>query len=128
VMLIVLETALAVGALYGGIALIARPEGDALGMSADLLAGTPFDDYLIPGVLLLAANAGLPLAAAWAALRRWPWAPAGHMAVGLVLIAWIIVQLALVGYATPIQPACLGLGIAILMLGWASRTRARREG
>jgi hypothetical protein len=124
IVLIVLEAALAVGGLYGGIAFIVRPNGEALGMSTDLLSHTPFDDYLVPGVLLLAANAVLPLAVAWAALRRWWWAPAGHLSVGLVLSAWIIVQLMLVGYATPIQPACLALGILILLLAWASRSRS----
>jgi hypothetical protein len=126
--LIMLEAVLAAGALYGGFAFLARPGGEALGMSTALLVGTPFDDYLVPGVLLLAANAVLPMAVIWASVRRLPWAPAGHVVVGLVLIGWIVVQLLLVGYATPIQPACLALGIVILLVGWASRPRPHRDG
>ena len=43
---------LSVGALAGGGALVAAPDGSALRVPVALLAGTPFPDYLVPGVLL----------------------------------------------------------------------------
>lgn len=41
-----------VGALAGGFLLIIDPTGKAMGFSLKLLHGSPFSNYLIPGLLL----------------------------------------------------------------------------
>src|SRR5690554_4630226 len=51
-LLIALLLLLAVNALAGGAALVAEPSGRLLGMPVSLLAGSPFEDYLVPGVIL----------------------------------------------------------------------------
>jgi hypothetical protein len=38
--------------LAGGVALVADPSGRALGLPAGWLEGTPFADYLVPGLVL----------------------------------------------------------------------------
>ncbi len=51
---LVLEFFTAVSALAGGILFAVRPDGSLLGADAALLTGTPFDDWLVPGILLAA--------------------------------------------------------------------------
>ncbi len=43
---------LGLGALAGGLALVTAPDGSNMGFDVGLLAGSPFDDYLIPGLIL----------------------------------------------------------------------------
>jgi len=43
---------LGVGALAGGIALVDGPDGSIMHFDPALLAGSPFSDYLVPGLIL----------------------------------------------------------------------------
>jgi hypothetical protein len=51
-----------VGAVCGGAALVARPDGVILGMPAAVLDGSPFRDFLIPGAVLALVIGGANLA------------------------------------------------------------------
>ena len=115
--LVVLEVVLALGALAGGVALVADPSGGYLQMPLDVLAGTPFRSFLVPGLVLLLANGVLPLVVAAGALARRPWAVLGHVAAGVVLVGWILGQVALLGFVTWLQPAYLVYGLVLLGLG-----------
>ena len=42
-----------VTALGGGLGLVGRPDGQAIGFPLSYLSGTPFPDFLIPGAVLL---------------------------------------------------------------------------
>ena len=42
----------AVAGLAGGLLLVVGPDGHLLGMTPTLLSGTPFDDWLVPGLAL----------------------------------------------------------------------------
>lgn len=46
-------------------------------------------------------------------------------AVGTTLTGWIAVQIALIGHLTPLQPALLGVGLAILVLALRSEPEHR---
>lgn len=117
-----LEVLLAVGAVPAGLLMIIRPSGSLMSMPVSMLDGSPFRDFLWPGVILLVANGIVPLAVAWGAWRRKAWAPEGHVAVGVVLIGWIVVELLMIDYHW-LQAAYLGLGIVILGLGiWRWRS------
>lgn len=50
---VVLEIFLGLGALFGGGQFIAAPNGHVLGMTTEMLAGTPFPSYLVPGIIHL---------------------------------------------------------------------------
>lgn len=120
----------AASALYGGAALVAAPSGRLLGMPRGLLQGTPFDDYFIPGVILFWLLGAFPLLVAyglwrrpaWGALEKvnpwrryeWPWS--GAVLVGTALLAWIAVQVALVGYVSRLQPFYGLVGAGIIRL------------
>lgn len=120
--MVVLEVLLGLAALAGGLALIAAPDGALLRFPPTLLAGAPFADFLVPG-LLLVLLAGLALSAAAVTLMngRRDWVLAG--ATGLGFVVWMAVQLALLGYVHWTQPVVLawGAAIALLALGLAWR-------
>ncbi len=121
--LIALEILLAIGAYGGAFGLILsywRP--DAF-LSADELAGTPFSSWLIPGVLLALLNGVLPTVVAVGAMMEKGWARWGHPLVGLVLTAWIVVQIALIGYGHILQPIYLAWGVVMLVLGLVAARR-----
>jgi hypothetical protein len=121
-----LETLLGIGAIGGGLALMAGPNGEILPLPVSALKGSPFADYFVPGVILFAIIGLGPLGAAVLAWRRHPVAPALAFAVGAALLIWLAVEIAVVGYSNdpPLQPLYLGLGVVIALvgLGWMRQT------
>jgi len=112
VILIVVEILLALNAIGGGIyGLRGAPE-----VPRALLQHTPFESYVIPGLFLLIVVGGAMVTAAATVLlrpRRGAWA---SLIAGAILILWIIVQVAMIGYLSWLQPICLVLGILICVL------------
>ena len=94
-----------VGALYGGIALLADAEG--FGVEEAWLDGSPFPDYRVPGLFLLVAIGGGMLATAAVALRRSPHAQLAALAMGALLAAWLAIETAIVGFQGPQQVVLL---------------------
>lgn len=95
-------------ASYGGLSLMLRPDGSSLYLPQDLLAGTPFNDYFIPGLLLLLTN-GLPslsityLFIAWGQKGSWL-----VKIQGLLLCSYIIIQVLLIEVVLPLHFICGG--------------------
>lgn len=104
----------------GGFALVADPSGGALGLPRSWLDGSPFEDYLMPGLILLFILGLIPLIVAWVVwkARRGSWLAA--LAVGVALLGWLAVQVLVIGYQAdpPLQAiyGALGLGIVVLSL------------
>jgi len=118
---IALELLIAVMAVYGAVGLIWN---NAIGMTAEWLAGTPFNSWVLPGVLLLIVVA-LPMGvAAVLELRRSPWAAVASVVAGAAQIGWIAAQLAIIQMYFFLQPVMLVGGLAVLLLAlWAVRHR-----
>lgn len=113
--------------LGGGAALVLDPSGALLQMPLDLLAGSPFRTYRIPGLILLTVLGIGPLAVLVALWQRRTWAWTGALIVSLALIIWIGVEIAMVGYHAepPLQLIYGSLGVALLTLTlWPSVRRA----
>ncbi len=127
---IALEVVLGIGAIGGGIALMAGPKGEILPLPVSALAGSPFADYFAPGAILFTALGLGPLAAALAAWRRHPAAPFLALMVGGALLIWLVVEILIVGYSDhpPLQAVYLGLGVVITLLAacWLGQTAWRR--
>jgi hypothetical protein len=101
----------ALGGIAGGAALVKAPDGSNMKMSTSLLDGSPFSDYLIPGLVLLLVLGVLPLAAA-VLLLVWP--RAGWYAafvVGCGLVIWLAVELTII-----LQKVLRGAGGQSLLL------------
>jgi len=88
---------LGIGGLFGGVAFVLAPDGDLLRMPTTYLEGTPFSDFLIPGLLLLTLFGVFPLVVTVGLWRRRPWAWFGAFAVGCALVIFEIVEYLLIG-------------------------------
>ena len=121
--LAVLDGLTGAAAVYGGAGLIR----DGFGMPDGWLAGTPLTGWVLPGVALLIGVAVPQLAAAaliGAGAR--PGLAAGYLA-GLLLVAWIAVQLLILRRYFFLQPVIAGIGAAEVMLAWRWQRAAVRS-
>jgi hypothetical protein len=120
-----LEVFLSAGALGGGGALMLGSRGEIIPLPLSALRGSPFETYFAPGLILFCALGLGPLAAAGLALRRHPLAPIAALAVGIALLIWMAVEIAMVGYSKspPLQPFYLLLGAVVTGVGWVWRIR-----
>jgi hypothetical protein len=120
--LLVLEVVLSLGALGGGLVLIMAPRGEIMPLPLSALAGSPFDTYLGPGLILFSVLGLGPLVAARLAWLRHPFAPVAALVVGVALLIWVAVEIAIIGYSNqpPLQAIYLTLGAAITLgaIGW----------
>jgi hypothetical protein len=104
---------LALGALGGAVFLVASPDGSAMQWTVSMLAGSPFSDFFIPG-LLLGGIFGLgSLAVVVIGLARLRIAPFLAFAIGCGQMIWIVVELAIIGQFSFLHPLCFGLGLVI---------------
>jgi hypothetical protein len=127
---IALEILLGVGAIGGGLALMVGPNGEILPLPVSALAGSPFANYFVPGAILFTIIGLGPLGAALLAWRRHPVAPLLAFATGAVLLIWLGVEIAIIGYASkpPLQALYLAHGVAMVLVGagWMRQTRTQK--
>ena len=123
-----LDILLSVGALGGGAALMIGSRGEILPLPLSALRGSPFDTYFVPGLILFSILGLGPLAAARLVWLRHPLAPLATCLVGIALLVWLAVEIAMIGYSDkpPLQPCYLLLGVAITVVGltWLARRKA----
>jgi hypothetical protein len=122
----------AIGAYYGSYSFLTDPTGASLQAPSDMLNGSIFKDFFIPGIFLLLVNGILPTVAVIGLILRRPqqplpgfgllndyhWAWSLALISGLGLLIWIAVQIAMIGYwkEPPIQAVYGGLGLVITAL------------
>lgn len=122
----VLQAFIGVGAVAGGLGLALDPSGASVGTPLDLLEKTPFATFLIPGIVLFAVNGLGNLAGAAASFARYRCAGATAMALGVFLIAWILVQVYWMAGFHWLHWLYLSLGIVEALLGWSVRRTISR--
>lgn len=101
-----------------GLLMISNPDGSILHLSPDLLNGTPFADYLVPGILLTVITGGVNLVAVFYSLQRHPSRYNWTMTGGFVIIGWIVVQMILMETVHWPDFICLGGGILIVLVSY----------
>jgi hypothetical protein len=126
---------LTIGALQGGIAMVANPT-EPLGMTVEYLVEAPIDDYFLPGLFLLgiaAAStitiAGLTFGWRWSWASpiesrigyRWPWL--GAVSIGGILLVFEIVELFMVPFHPVMHPLLIAGSMAILILALTPSAR-----
>lgn len=82
----------------------------------DWLVGTPFKNYLIPSLFLFFVIGGSFLFTSIAVFRKFRTARLLSICCGLLLIAWLVIQISIIGYVSWMQPVTLGAAILILIL------------
>lgn len=111
----VLQLFIGIGAV--GIGLILKPDGSNLGMSVELLGESPFEDFLIPGIVLLSINGLGSILGGLLSFRRHLYAGKVTMILGVVMVIWIASQVYWIGLISWMQPVYFVLGIMEVFLG-----------
>jgi hypothetical protein len=113
--LIALLLLVAATAIGGGIALAVGLEGGRFPLS--WLAGTPFADYVAPGLILAGVVGGSAAAATITLVRRSPIGPRVSLMAGVLLMGWIAGEIILVSadneVVSPMEAAYVFAGMAI---------------
>ena len=104
--------------ILGGVGLVSDPTGASLRIPLEWLEGSPFSDYLIPGLVLLLVLGVLPLVVLYGLWTRRAWAWPAAVFVSGALVAWICVEVMFIGYHTepPLQLLYGSLGVGLLVL------------
>jgi hypothetical protein len=112
-----LELLVAVGAVSGGAAMLADPDGGLIGFPPSMLDRLPVRSWTLPGLALVLCNGVAPTVTAVAALRgrHWPgrW---GHLLVGAAVTAWPVTETILFDYPLDGEPVWLRPGVALVGL------------
>jgi len=121
---------LSLGALYGGMALVLDPSGGLIQLPLIILKYSPFNNFLIPGLILFTVLGLLPALVFYSLLKRpqWRWVNVlnvyGDMYwawtftlyVGFVLIIWISVQTLLINAVYLVHTGYVLLGLSIVCI------------
>jgi hypothetical protein len=142
VVLIVLQAILAFFGFFSGGQFIRDPSGGTHDMDTSILEGTPVGDFLLVGVFFVTCYGILPVLAIYGLwkLPRWRWtdiinkwtgqnwAWTAAAATGVILVVWIIVEVAYIGspegFPRFLQVMMALMGIVILALTMLPKVRA----
>jgi hypothetical protein len=111
---------LGLGALAGGVALVAKPDGSVMHLPLSYLEGSPFPDFLVPGLILGGLFGVGSYVVAWLGWRNTRPAPFLAFAIGCAMMIWIVVELAIIKDLSFLHPLffCVGLAIAAMAVPW----------
>jgi hypothetical protein len=119
---IALLVLLGLGALAGGIALIAKPDGSVMKLDPALLSGSPFSDFTFPALILGGLFGVGSLVVAGMGIARLRVAPFLAFAIGAAQMIWIVVELGIIKELSLLHPTFFGVGLAIAVTavpwGW----------
>ncbi len=113
-----LQAFTAIGAIPAGYGMLSDTTGAGLGMSPDLLANSPLDSFLLPGLFLLLVNGVLNLAAAVISFTRNRFAGYAGLILGIALVLWIVIQVWWISLSSVLQPLFFIIGIINTWLSW----------
>jgi hypothetical protein len=117
---------LSFGGFYGGILMLIDPSGKLLQMDS-VLPQLLVPNYLLPGLFLFFVMGLAPLFLTFSLLARPKWIPlpspfrhywawTAALALGIVLLLWLILQGFLIGFQWPIQYVTAVNGLLIVLL------------
>jgi len=105
--LLFLLSFLGLGAVFGGVVLIISPTGELFGMPLSMLDYSPFNNFLIPGIILFAILGVMPIGVTLALIKKpeykfpelfnffkdmyWGWTYCIYIAFALII--WIQIEM-----------------------------------
>lgn len=126
-LLILLHLLLGIGAVFGGMVLIIDPSGELIKMPITLLGNSPFNSFLIPGIILLVVLGVLPLIVSFALVTKrqlkianrlnlfadmhWAWTYSIY--ISFALIIWITIETFFIQHVAIIHVVYIFLGLTI---------------
>ncbi|MGE0089657.1 MAG: hypothetical protein AB7S50_09325 [Bacteroidales bacterium] len=105
-----------IGAIPAGYSMIVQPDGSDLGMTTDLLAGSVFSDFFIPGIFLFTVNGLFNLISSILSFYRFKYTYLLGFLLGTAMIIWISVQVYSVGLNHILQPIYFVIGLIEMSL------------
>jgi hypothetical protein len=102
-------------AVLGGLLLVVRPNGSLLQADPAVLAGSPFQSWRLPGILLTTLVGGGFLAAGVWQWRGWRRARELSLLAGAGLIYFEATEMAWIGFH-PLQAVFAVVGAAVILL------------
>ncbi|WP_070121322.1 hypothetical protein [Bacillus marinisedimentorum] len=122
----ILQGSVGVGAVLAGIGFIMEPDGSNLLMTTDILEDSPFESFLIPGIVLLAVNGLGSLAGAVLSFIQSKAAGEAAIILGTLLMGWIAAQIFWIGYVSFLQPVFFGVGAVEAAVGYFMMRMVRK--
>ncbi|MCA0447921.1 MAG: hypothetical protein LCH54_17010 [Bacteroidetes bacterium] len=113
------------GAIYGGWLLISSPDGSSLQLPLDYLKSSPFETYLIPGLILFTVNGLFSFLTLLLMILKNKKAPWFILAQGILLTGWILVQVILIQVFHPFQLIFGLTGIILAGIGWYGKAQTK---
>jgi hypothetical protein len=111
-----LQAFTAAGAIPAGTAYLLDITGGRMGVSPDLLDGSPLHSFLLPGLFLLLVNGLANVAGAYLSFTRNRYAGHAGLVLGVALTLWIIIQVAWISLSSFLQPLFLAIGLINIFL------------
>lgn len=107
----ILQLFVSLGALVAGAMFILEPSGRLLQAPPEMLKATPFNNYLLPGIILFCVNGLGQAAAGILTLRRDARAGIVGGVFGLGMLIWIFVQVNMIGGRDTLQYVYFTFGL-----------------
>ncbi len=107
----IIQLFVALGALPAGYLMILTPDGSRMGMNPLQLSGSPFHDFLLPGLFLFIVDGIFNLISAFLSFRNSRFTGLTGLGSGIILLLWILIQVSIIGLNSILQPAFFILGI-----------------
>ena len=115
-----------IGAIYGGWNLIVHPDGSSIELSREWLNTTPFQNYLVPGIVLFVCNGLFSLFVILAILAKSRYSPNLTIAQGIILCGWLVIQMLLIRTVYFLHAVMGFTGLALIYLGWRAIIRPKK--
>ena len=112
------------GAIFGGWSFIQDPTGAGLKIPTTYLEHSPFQDFLIPGIVLFTVNGVLSMVTLVWTLMQWKHYGWLIMLQGAMLVGWIIIQMLMIREIYYLQFIFGGIGIILLWIGWTLKVKS----
>lgn len=114
----IIQIFVAIGAIPAGLSLILDPSGNGLGISTEILLGSPFRDFFIPGLFLFVVNGLFNILGAVLSFRRNKYTGIFGLGLGIFLVMWVSIQVYITGLIHFLQPLFLVIGIIEIILSY----------
>jgi hypothetical protein len=117
----------AINAAVAGVLFIIDPSGHGMGMNVSYIKDSPFNSYLIPGIVLLIVNGLLNFIAAYFVFKERPFASLWVIAQGILLIGWIVIQVIMVKDISMLHIIMFTIGMILTMSGFLLLALRRKD-
>ena len=115
-------------AMFGGLGLIIDPSGETMQMPIEFLKNSPFENFLIPGIILFTVNGIFNLLVGINGIKKKQIFPILTILCGLFLVIWLSVQIMIIkDFYAPLHAPYYSVGIALIILGLILRRQLKSE-